>query len=93
MKPYDANLERNNSESYFEVLQVILRERRADVKDFNNLKNVFISGRKVGKIPTASNDVTDGDRVGDFNYSASYLYLCVNDAGSAKWRRVALSTW
>ncbi len=70
----------------------IIEERNSDVQNFNNLNQVFMSGRKVGKIPTSSADVVATDRVGDFNYDASYLYLCVDDSG-AEWRRVALASW
>lgn len=75
-----------------EILNDITKERKTDVSEFNNLKNTFISGRKVGKIPTGAADVAATDRVGDFNYDASYLYLCVDNSGAA-WRRVALSSW
>lgn len=70
----------------------ITRLRRQDVAEFNNLPNVFIEGRKVGKIPTGSSDTT-GDRVGDFNYDASYMYICVDNSGTAEWRRVAIGSW
>lgn len=67
-----------------------LRDR--DIVEFNNLANRFLAGRKVGKVPANSLD-TAGNRVGDFNYDASYLYVCVDNAGTAAWRRVALSSW
>lgn len=67
------------------VLRLIVRERKTDVNDFNNLNNVFMSGRKVGKVPTGAADITDGDRVGDFNYDPSYLYIVVNNSGTAQW--------
>ena len=76
-----------------EALRTILHERRKDVKDFDELKNRFISVRKSGKIPTGSSDIDAKDAVGDMNYDANYLYLCVNDSGLAKWRRIPLTTW
>lgn len=76
------------------VLEFIVKERKIDVGDFTNLKNIFISGRKVGKIPTGASDVNpDTDCVGDFNYNASFLYILVNNGGTAVWRRAALSTF
>lgn len=73
------------------------KERKNDVSDFNALKDVFISGRKVGKIPTGASDVTDLDVVGDFNIADDagtvYLYALVNVGGTATWRRVAMSSW
>ena len=79
-------------EEVIKVIEVITKDRKNDVNDFNNLINVFISGRKVGKIPSSSADISNTDRLGDFNYDASYLYLCV-DNGGAVWRRVALGAW
>lgn len=91
MKPF-PKLQDNTLTEVINVIQYILKERRNDVSDFDNLKNVFISGRKVGKIPTGSSDISDTDRLGDYNYDADYLYLCIDDSGAA-WRRVALTTW
>lgn len=75
-----------------EIINYIMKERKNDVNDFNNLNNIFISGRKVGKIPTGATDIVATDRLGDFNYDADYLYICVDNSG-AEWRRVALSSW
>lgn len=75
----------------------VTKERKNDVSDFNALKDVFISGRKVGKIPSGASDVTDLDVVGDFNIADDtgtvYLYALVNVGGTATWRRVAMSAW
>ena len=70
----------------------ITRIREEDIKDFANLENIFMRGRKVGKVPTGSSDIT-GSRVGDFNYDTSYLYICVDNSGTATWRRVAIGSW
>jgi hypothetical protein len=78
----------------FSWIRFVTEERKNDVNDFNNLNQVFISGRKVGKIPTGASDVNPAkDRVGDFNYTPSYLYILTDNAGTATWRRVALSTF
>lgn len=77
----------------FEWLKYVVRARTDDVQEFNNLPNIFISGRKVGKIPSASNDTTPEDKIGDVNYSATFLYILVDNSGTATWRRVALSSW
>lgn len=79
-------------ESLVNFCKDITRLREEDVAEFNNLSNIFISGRKVGKIPSGSSDTT-GDRVGDFNYDASYIYLCVDNGGTAAWRRVAIGSF
>jgi hypothetical protein len=78
-----------------ELINSILQTRERDIDDFFNLPNQFIGGRKVDKIPTSSADyVPATDQVGDFNFSLTYLYLLVdNGAGSAVWRRAALSVW
>lgn len=82
-----------NAKDIENLLFHILRERKTDVKDFNNLQSSFISGRKVAKIPTGSSDVTVTDRVGDFNVTATYAYFLINNAGTPQWRRVSLSSW
>lgn len=71
----------------------VRKERLNDIKDFDNLTNRFMSGRKVGKIPSASSDVDATDRIGDFNYTASYLYILVDNSGTPVWRRATLGSW
>lgn len=71
----------------------ITRTRKDDIAEFNNLQNTFISGRKVNKIPTASNDVSATDRLGDFSYDASYMYILVDNSGTPEWRRASLGSW
>lgn len=97
MNPYLKLKTPTNPQDIEDVLQVIIRERRLDIKDFDNLNNRFISGRKSGKLPTGSLDVTDSDKVGDFNIADDsgtvYLYALVDVGGTAEWRRVALSSW
>lgn len=74
-------------------LQQICNIRKDDITQFQNLPNIFLYGRKVGKIPTASNDVTPEDRVGDVNYTATFLYILIDNGGTAQWRRTALGAW
>lgn len=72
----------------------VSRERQNDVQDYVNLDSRFMAGRKVGKVPSASTDVSADDRAGDFNYSASFFYLCVpTSSTTVAWRRIALATW
>lgn len=76
----------------------VARLRGEDIEDFNNLANVFMRGRKVGKIPSSSADVdATQDRVGDFNYATDsgveYLYICVQVGSSAAWRRTVLGSF
>lgn len=92
MKPFPKYTVSNLPE-LIEIVRYILKERRNDINDFENLKNVFISGRKVGKIPTGATDITNDDKVGDISYDASYLYIVVDNSGTAEWRRVALASW
>jgi hypothetical protein len=75
-----------------ELLLYITRERDNDVLEFNNLPEVFMRGRKVGKVPVSSTDVDSDDRVGDFNYTGHYMYLCVDDGGVG-WRGITLHTF
>lgn len=76
-----------------EQLRQICNIRKDDITQFGNLPEIFMSGRKVGKIPTGSTDIAVTDRLGDFNYDASYWYQVVDDTGNARWRRIALATW
>ena len=92
MNPY-PNLSPENEKDAKELLRTITLERDKDIKDFDNLQNRFMSGRKVSKVPTGASDVADTDRIGDFNYSASYYYVLVDNSGTAEWRRAALASW
>lgn len=92
MNPYPKLGDRTPAD-VIRVLEIAVRERTQDIKDFDNLTNTFISGRKVGKIPTGAADISPTDRVGDFNYTTSFLYIVVNNAGTAEWRRAALASW
>lgn len=77
------------------TVRAIVRLRAQDVSEFNNLPNVLIAGRKVGKIPTSSADVDPTDNVGDVSFAldGSYVYYLITNAGVASWRRVALASW
>lgn len=90
MKPYPIV---NRPEDLVDFAKDVARKRQEDIANFNNLPNLFMSGRKVGKVPTGSSDIAPSDRVGDFNYTTSYLYICVDNGGTAAWRRVALGSW
>lgn len=92
MKNYPAMVLRSVDDVII-LCRYILKERSNDVNDFNNLKNIFMSGRKVNKIPTESTDVLPSDRVGDMNYDDNYIYLLVDNSGNPQWRRVALAAW
>lgn len=92
MRPYPTIFSSDNA-ALKQALDFIGRERQADVQEFNNLPNVFITGRKVGKIPSASADVVATDRPGDFSYDASFIYICLNNAGTVVWRRATLGSW
>jgi hypothetical protein len=94
MKNYPNSFE-NTVEDLGTALRAITRLRQQDVADFNNLPNVFISGRRVGKIPTSSADVADTDKIGDVSFAldGSYVYYLISNAGVASWRRVALASW
>ena len=75
-----------------DFMKFIVRERTNDVHAFHDLPQTFVSGRKVGKIPTASNDVDANDKIGDINYDANYIYILI-DSGGATWRRASLGAW
>lgn len=77
----------SGADDLVEFAKNISRERLRDISDFDNLQNIFMRGRKVGKTPTASNDTTDS-RVGDFNYDSTNFYFCIDNSGTAAWRKI-----
>lgn len=84
-----------NTSSLAEIvltIQHITRLRNEDISEIDNFQNIYMRGRKVSKIPTGSSDISDS-KVGDFNYDTSYFYICVDNAGTATWRRVAIGSW
>lgn len=91
MKPYPI-LKDPTLKGIFEWLKYVVRSRSEDIQEFNNLQNIFVGGRKVPKIPSASNDVTAEDKIGDISYDADYLYILIDDSGAA-WRRATLGAW
>lgn len=75
------------------VLKIISRLREEDITDRDSFDSVYMRGRKVGKIPIGSSDVIAADREGDFSFDANYMYLLVNNSGTAEWRRISLGSW
>lgn len=80
-------------EKVIEVIDFVTRQRVQDVREWDNLPQRFILGRKVGRVPSSSADVIAGDKVGDFNVTATYAYFLIDNGGTAAWRRVAVSSW
>lgn len=75
-------------------LTYMIRERTQDISDFENIKRTFIAGRRVlGRVPSSSADVVDGDVIGDVSYTTTFLYILMDNAGTPVWRRVALSSF
>lgn len=91
LKSY-PNFSGESQDEIREQLRVICSIRKDDISQFQQLENIFMSGRKVGKIPSSSADVAATDRIGDFNYNASYMYLLIDNGGAA-WRRISLGAW
>lgn len=85
--------EATNEQDVRDQLQQITHIRKDDITQIQNLPNVFVGGRKVGKIPTSSADMAATDRIGDQNYDANYLYILINNSGTAEWRRASLGSW
>lgn len=72
---------------------IVVGAREDDIREFDNLNNRFVGGRKVSKIPSNSADVVAADQEGDINYDAAFLYILLDDAGTLVWRRVALAAF
>lgn len=92
MKTYPS-LKDKTANSIAAVIDFITRQRTFDVTEWNTLPSKYVLGRKVNKIPTGSADVDPSDRLGDVNYTATYFYVLIDNAGTAEWRRAALSSW
>jgi hypothetical protein len=87
------SLKNRTLEDLARVVEYITRMRPTDTNAFKDLPNQFIMGRKVGRVPSSSADVITGDKVGDFNYDISYIYVLVDNAGTGTWRRATLGSW
>lgn len=74
-------------------VQQICHIRKDDITQIQNLPNVFLQGRKVGKIPTTSADVSPADKINDFNWTAGFLYILIDNSGTPVWRRTALGAF
>lgn len=75
--------------------RTVTRIRQDDINDYANLPNRFMSGRLVGKVPSASTDAAVTDRPGDFSFAtdASYMYFFVESTATPVWRRVTLGAF
>lgn len=74
-------------------LAQICHTRKDDITQVNAINSNFIAGRKVGRTPSSSADVITGDKLNDFNWDASFLYILIDNAGTAEWRRATLASW
>lgn len=74
-------------------MRQITNTRKDDISVISQITTSFVSGRKVGKVPSASNDVAATDKIGDINYDASYIYILIDNAGTPVWRRATLGSW
>lgn len=75
-----------------EQLRLICNIRKDDITQIQNLQNIFIGGRLVGKIPANSADVTATDRIGDVSRDNSNTYILQN-AASPQWIKYAGSSF
>lgn len=75
----------------------VVRMRESDVADFDNLYKQFMQiGSGVTRssrttAPTSSTNVSTTDNDGDFYAVPGFLYILVNNSGTLKWQRTALS--
>lgn len=90
MQPYPKDID---EKTLVPSLRVISRLRDQDITDRNTFDSRYVLGRKVGKVPTSSIDIAATDRIGDFNVTDSFAYYCIDNSGTAEWRRVGVSSW
>lgn len=70
--------------------KIVQLRKQEDLQDYANQVNVYVSGRTTRRVPSASNDVIKGDRIGDTTNDDTYLYLLVNTTGGPLWNRILL---
>jgi len=80
-------------EDVIDVLRQVVFIRKDDIIQARNLPQVFVQGRKVGRVPSSSADIIAGDKIGDFNVTTTYAYYLVDNAGTGEWVRVAVGTF
>lgn len=73
--------------------QIVKIRNSDDIQAFTNLNKTLIIGRLTARVPSASNDVIEGDLVGDFCPTATYLYMLVANSGTPAWRRIAMGSF
>jgi hypothetical protein len=76
-----------------ERLNRISETRETDIVKLNEFQNNLIRGRLITRTPSGSADVVATDAVGDINFTATYMYVLVDNGGTHVWRRVALSSF
>lgn len=90
------NLTPDNPVDQKEFMRVVTRERTNDIKEFENLQNRFMAGRKVGKIPASSSDISPSDKLNDFNIiddgGTVYYYTLVLVGANPTWGRIEVDT-
>ncbi len=78
-------------------LNDILQTRDDDVREFNNLKNAYLTGRTRSDrtiAPTSHTDVASVDKAGDEFFVGGYIYRVVLDGTALKWARIIADiTW
>lgn len=75
----------------------ITHTRKDDILQIQNLSQIFLAGRSVGKIPTDSDDVVAKDKIGDLSYEYNagmpYMFILMDDGADGKWIRFSGSVF
>lgn len=69
----------------------VTRLREEDVSMIDNLPKVYARKSARTVAPTSSTDILPNDAKGDGIYLNGFLYVVIDNSGSLKWQRVALS--
>lgn len=93
MRPYPNFRNSTNLEELKDRLAVVNDTREEDIAQYNLLVSRVGTIRKVVRVPSGSTDVLATDRLGDFNWDASYFYYLTESSGSLAWRRIASASW
>jgi len=69
----------------------VAQKREDDIEDWNNLPKLYVRKSNRTTAPSSSTDILAGETYGDGIFLNGFLYIIVNNGGTLKWQRVALS--
>jgi len=69
------------------LLNTIVELRKEDIFEQDSYNEKFLLARKVSRVPSSATDVLATDKVGDWNWTSSFIYILLEiSAGVFEWR-------